>query len=254
MTSDSLDVVPWTPPPETIRCVPTKDVNLRLFVPLCLVLLGGCSRGASPVGAKADDEAPDATPPVAMVASSAPAAASSPEESSEVPPRHPPHDVPVCGRTERVFFECHVRDHGTARVARVCGSKDGPVAARYLAFLYGTPRRRSCRRRRADRTCSPSRRRRAAHLATRTRSADPSSFPTRRRSATGSLPASRGGAARAAHRSPASRPRDRCTRWTRARSSSSARRARGGHRSVRMVDDYLVWGRPLNILRIAREV
>ena len=41
----------------------------------------------------------------------------------------------------RVFFECHVRDHGTARVARVCGSKDGPVAARYLAFLYGTPAR-----------------------------------------------------------------------------------------------------------------
>jgi hypothetical protein len=141
MTSDSLDVVPWTPPPETIRCVPTKDVNLRLFVPLCLALLGGCSRGASPAGAKADDGAPQPTPPVATVASSAPAAASSPEESSEVPPRHPAHDVPVCGRTERVFFECHVRDHGTARVARVCGSKDGPVAARYLAFLYGTAAR-----------------------------------------------------------------------------------------------------------------
>jgi hypothetical protein len=118
----------------------------RPLLPLCLALLGGCSRGAPPAALTIDDAAsppPSAVASTLTPASSAPAAASSPPAASHDPtsPPHHPHDAPVCGRTERIFFECHVRDHGAPAIARICGPAGGPSSARYVAFLYGTPAR-----------------------------------------------------------------------------------------------------------------
>jgi hypothetical protein len=110
----------------------------RLLLPLCLAVLGGCGRGAPPAALTIDDAASALT-----LASPAPAAASSPAAASHDPPSlpHHAHDAPVCHRTERIFFECHVRDHGASAVARICGPAGGPPSARYVAFLYGTPAR-----------------------------------------------------------------------------------------------------------------